>query len=980
MVAASPRLLEQYTHTAWTALDDAPADVLNFAQTSDGWLWIATATGLFRFDGKRFERMDLLSGQPLLSTNVLALYAPPEGGLWIGYRFGGVSHWEDGRLTHYTEADGLPGGIVMHLNRGPDGTMWAATGGGLARLDGSRFRLVGPERGLPVQIARQVLFDRQGTQWVSIYGNVYFRRAGEASFLPAWPKGDLMGMAEAPDGTIWASDAIDSYYKMAMAAPAGAALVRPALPGNGMHFDRDGAMWLMRVDSVERRIPGQPPSPRQLLTLDHGLSGGLPQCFFQDREGNVWIGTSTGIDRLRRNRLMTVPLGSDFDHAAIVAAPQGGVWATDHTGLLRLLGPEGERSVSASHRAAALIRTPDGALWGGDDRTLWRRDGALTEHFPLPADLQGYPVHAISRRADGAMWVSIARRGMFLLKGGQWQRNGGLNDLPDRGAFSLYQAASGTLWAGYTRNQIARIDGARVAWFSALQGLEMGNVLVLVERDGQLWAGGESGVAWFDGQRFHMLRGTNGESFRGVSGIVRTAAGELWLFGADGLSRIGAEELKMTLAQPEREAAFERFDARDGLVGLPSTVRPLNTLLESGDGRLWFTTASKVGWIDPAHVARNTQAPPVLIQSVTADARSYDPLNGLVLPQDTSKLRLDFTALSLTMPERVRFRYRLDGVDSDWQNPGTRRQAFYTNLTPGRYVFHVMAANEDGVWNEHEAQLLFHIQPTLAQTSWFQSLLALALAALLYVAYQLRLQQVTRQLRKRMEDRIDERERIARALHDTFLQSVQGLMLRFQTLLKRLPPDGEARALAERILDQADQVLVEGRNQVSGLRSPSLASSDLPQACAELGRSLQEQYGTPFRLAVLGQPMTLAPAPAEQIYSIASEALHNAYRHAQAAQVELELAYGNEHFRLRVRDDGAGIATEVLANGQRPGHWGLTGIREQAGKLGARVEFWSAPGKGTEVNLRVPAEAAYLTPPKRSPAQHLMAWLARMEA
>jgi signal transduction histidine kinase/ligand-binding sensor domain-containing protein len=980
--AARPRLLEQYTHTVWSAVDDAPVDVLNFAQTSDGWLWIATATGLFRFDGKRFERMDRLSGQPLLSTNVLALYAPPEGGLWIGYRFGGVSHWHDGRLTHYGEADGLPAGIVMQLNRGPDGVVWAATGGGLARLDGARFKLAGPELGLPVQIARQVLFDRQGTQWVSIYGNVHFRRKGETRFTPAWPRLDLMGMAEAPDGTVWASDAVDSYYQLSAEAPAGeAAAPRPALPGNGMHFDRDGAMWLMRLNSVERRVAGQPLSPRQQLTVDHGLSGGLPQCFFQDREGNIWIGTSAGVDRFRRNRLVTVPVQSDFDHAAIVLGPRNGLWAGDFTGTWRELGPDGERSVAHERRVASLFRAADGTVWGGDDQAIWHRDGArMLEHIPLPKELQGYPVHAIHGGADGSLWVSIGRRALYQIRQGKWLRNGGLADLPERNAFALHQSPSGALWAGYTRNQIARIDGGRVAWYSSMHGLEMGNVLVLYERDGRLWAGGENGVAWFDGQRFHMLRGADGDNFRSVSGMVRTKAGDLWLFGSDGLSHVSAAQVEAALKQPELAVEFERFDAHDGLVGLPSTVRPLSTLLEADDGKLWFTTASKVGWVDPAKLTRNLRVPPVLIQGVSVDARRYDPLPGLVLPPDTSSLRIDFTALSLSMPERVRFRYRLEGVDSDWQNPGTRRQAFYTNLAPGAYRFLVMAANEDGVWNQQEAQLAFRIQPTMAQTSWFQALVALAALALLYLLYQLRLQQVTRQLRKRMEDRVDERERIARALHDTFLQSVQGLMLRFQTLLKRLPPEGEARALAEKILDQADQVLIEGRNQVRGLRSTSLAATDLPQACAELGRSMQEQHGVPFRLLVSGQAMALASPAAEQIYAIASEALHNAYRHAQASQVELELAYGAGHFRLRVRDDGRGIDADVLAAGQRPGHWGLTGMREQACKLGAEVELWSAPGKGTEVSLRVPAPSAYRAPPRRTLAQRLTAWLARMEA
>lgn len=980
--AAQHRLLELYNHTAWTALDDAPADVVNIVQTSDGWLWLSTATGLFRFDGKRYERMDAIGRHKLLSTNVLALYAPPEGGLWVGYRgAGGLSYFRDGQVRHYTETAGLPAGSVSHIARGPDGAIWAATRDGLARLEGERFITMGAAQGLPSALARQVMFDSRGRQWVSMHGGVYTRAPGEARFHPAWPALDLMALEEAPDGAIWASDGVDAFYRISATAPADAGQPppRPALPGNGMHFDHEGNLWLLRTSAVEFRPAGKLTTPGQQLTPEHGLSGGLPQRFFEDREHNLWIGTSIGVDRLRRQRLLPVPAGADFDHPAIIAAAGGGVWAGDHVGALRSFGKEGIRQLLHKRVVSALYRDPKGVLWAGNEHELMRiADGQLTS-IPLPPEARGYEVQAIARADSGGLWISLGRSGLYLFRDGAWLKDGGLKGLPDGYPLVLLPTNDGTLWAGYPRDQIVSIAGQFVTRYGPEDGVALGTVLSLSQREGQLWAGGEMGVARFDGKRFVPLRGRGGEAFRGASGLVQSASGALWLFGADGISHIAARQLAAFRQQPGYAVEFERFDARDGVAGTPSQLRPLPSMVEGEDGLLWFATASQIGWLDPANITRNPTPPPVLVQRVAAGDVQYDAVPGLRLPEATRSVRIDYTALSLSIPERVRFRYRLDGVDTDWQDPGTRRQAFYTNLEPGSYRFRVMAANEDGVWNPAEARLEFQIQPSYAQTLWFKLLCSVAAAALLYIAYQLRLQQVTRQLRQRMQARHEERERIARALHDTFLQSVQGLMLRFQTLLKRLPQESEAHQLAEKILDQADQVLVEGRNQVSGLRSVE-ASGDIEAACTALRENLREEFGFTVCMAVAGQPAILAPGASEQICQIAREALLNAFQHAQAAQIELELTFANDALRVVVRDNGRGMDGDVLQQGQRPGHWGLTGMRERASQLGATLELWSRPGLGTEVRLRIPAANAYLTPPPRGLGQRISSWLARLNA
>ncbi|MTV36772.1 ligand-binding sensor domain-containing protein [Duganella radicis] len=951
------RQQDQYTHTAWSALDNAPVDILNIAQTSDGWLWLAAGSGLYRFDGRRYERMDSVEGHTLQSFNVRTLYAPPEGGLWVGYRTGGgISFFRNGQARHYAADDGLPAGAITSIARAPDGVLWVAARDGLARLAGDRFVTAGEADGLPQRRTRQVLFDRNGRQWVAMQGGIYSRADVRSPFRQAWPHGDLSGMALAPDGSVWASD-IDSYYRMQPEAPPGNAAARPALSGSNMHYDRDGNMWLFRAGGMERRNAGSGTAQQQ------ELSGGLPQSFFQDREGNVWIGTSAGLNRFRRNRLLTLPLQIMFNRPAIAPASGGGVWAGDRIGALHALGPEGERRNVLSGHISALYRDPDGVLWAGNDDEVWSVDGGRVERYPLPPEARSYEVQAMSRAPGGGLWVSIVREGLYLLKDGKWQRR---DDLPlltpatvDRFPTCLADGGNGVLWAGYIRNHIVRIANGAATVYGVDQGLELGNVLTMYRSGGQLWAGGERGVAWFDGERFVSLHGRKGESFRGVSGIARTAKGDLWLFGTEGLSRVSAEQVALTQRQQGHEVDYERFDAHDGLLGAASQLRPMPSLVLGDDGLLWMATANRIHWIDPSHISRNPVAPPVVVQDLAIGEQRYSPLPGLELPQSTNSLRIDYTALSLSVPERVRFRYRLDGVDKDWQDPGTRRQAFYTNLDPGHYRFRVMAANEDGVWNPQETQLAFSIPPTFIETMWFKLLCAMAVGLLLWAAYRLRLRQVTNQLRRRLEDRADERERIARTLHDTFLQSVQGLMLRVQTLLKRLPPGGEAYLLVEKILNQADQVLAEGREQVSGLRSVGAWQHDLPRLFSELGQELREEHAADFALIVTGQLAALNDHAGEHLYHIGREALLNAFRHAGACRIELELGYGPDHITLEVRDDGRGIPDDVLAAGELPGHWGLTGMRERAAKIDATLDLWCRFALGTVVQVRAPAAAAY---------------------
>jgi signal transduction histidine kinase len=359
----------------------------------------------------------------------------------------------------------------------------------------------------------------------------------------------------------------------------------------------------------------------------------------------------------------------------------------------------------------------------------------------------------------------------------------------------------------------------------------------------------------------------------------------------------------------------------------------------------------------------------VRIEQVTANHKTYvvpsDEKASLRLPALVRDLEIDYTALSLVAPEKVLFRYRLEGYDREWQDAGNRRQAFYTNLKPKNYRFSVMACNNSGVWNEAGASLDFSVAPTYYQTLWFQMSCAAAFLALFWVLYRYRMLQIAREFNARLEERVNERTRIARELHDTLLQSFHGLMFRFQAarniVLRR--PEEAVHALDE-ALERTEQAIGEGRDAIQGLRASTVVSNELAQAVTALGEELASDSAS-FHVVVQGPPQDLHPILRDEIYAIAREAVRNAFRHAQARCIEVEITYNESSFQLRIRDDGKGIDAGTVAEG-RAGHYGVPGMRERAKRIGGKLDVWTGIGAGTEIELSIPGSIAYTTSPGRT--------------
>ena len=418
------------------------------------------------------------------------------------------------------------------------------------------------------------------------------------------------------------------------------------------------------------------------------------------------------------------------------------------------------------------------------------------------------------------------------------------------------------------------------------------------------------------------------------------------------------------MSDPTRRIQSTVFDSSDGVAlrALPTLYRP--QVAKTADGKLWFLPGDGVSVLDPRHLSINTLPPSVHIEHVTADRKTYDAASDLRLPPLVRDLEIAFTALSFVAPEKNRFRVKLEGRDPDWQDVGNRRQALYADLAPGTYRFRVAASNNSGVWNEAGAFLDFSIAPAYYQTTWFRAASVATVLALFWALYQFRLRQIAHDFNLRLDERVNERTRIARELHDTLLQSFQGLMLRFQSARDLLPahPAKAVEAL-DGALDRADQAIVEGRDAIQNLRSSTTVVNELAQAMTALAEEFAqgpngERSPVTFRASVEGTPRDLHPILRDDVYRIAREALRNAYRHAQASHIEAEVTYGVREVRLRIRDDGKGIDPQHL-NAGRARHWGLTNMRERAQQIGSELSLWSEVGAGTEVELRIPGSVAY---------------------
>lgn len=957
--------LPDYEHTAWRVGQGAPGDIWDIAQDRDGLLWLATGSGLYRFDGRRFERQATPIGSHFPSTNMVTLAQGGDGALWIGYFQAGISRFAYGQLHSYGRAQGVPVGVVPHFSQDRGGQLWAAINGGLRRFDGQRWQPLPASAGLPERRVQWLLHDSRDTFWVLADLKVWMRTAGQATFQDTGIAVSQMAtLTESPQGEVWLADRLRGTSPLANAQgllPDSEREARrlPELVAARLQFTADGALWAtMSPHGGVARVTFDSTRAVRMERFDspHGLTATSAVPIIVDREGNLWVGTNLGLNRFRARSVHTLAVGPSDPYRSLVRASDGRVY-----GYGEDLKPYDLRRTlldgSATQLQAAARQAP-APIWQFDWINLARTVAGQTTLIPLPPPFTGQPLHALLFPDDGQAWVCTGERGVLHYQHDRWQHE---SRLPEQACSSLALDAHGQLLLGYADGRLRRMDATRIETFDAGHGLSVGPITAMLHHQDLLLVAGEAGLAARIGNgHFVPVRTDMAGVLEGITGMVADANGHLWLNGSRGLVRMESGLLRRAL-RSGLPVTPRLFDAIDGMPGIALQSGPIATAALADDGLLWLATNQGLAWLDTTRSHVNKMVPSVRIGEVLYGSE-HEPLrDGLRLPAGTSQLQIDYVALSLARPERNRYRYRLSGVDDGWQDAGSSTRAYYTNLAPGDYRFEVEAANEDGIWSTAPASRSFRIAPTFMQTVWFKLLCTAAVLALLVMAVRIRSGQLAALFRARLQERNGERERIARDLHDTLLQGSQGLILRLHAISQSAQTPEPVRSQLESAMQLAERNLAEGRERVNALREGPFAGRDLASALADVHAEYAGHGTNPLRLTVEGATPALQADAAEEVFLIGREAIRNALRHANASAIEVELSYGTRCFLLHVRDDGVGIADEDAGHG----HWGLQGMRERAQRLGAELQLWTRPGLGTEVALAVPARRLYHRRPSR---------------
>jgi len=975
----------QYMHTSWRIQDgSAPSGIEAIAQTLDGYLWFSSdSQGLYRFDGVRFLPWNLFSNGKTIDT-IVKVYGDHAGGLWaLGGRE--IVHLKGGVVTSHFDLDGLQ--QFQQISEDPDGSLWVVRGRNvvldapLCHITNRAVKCFGKSDGVPISPADSLLADGKGGFWLGGQTTLLHWHDGVSETYPiealnsnAGQQG-INGLARDREGVLWVGMAAEGRG-LGLGPLIGGIVkpfVTPTFDGSkvvvyAMISDRDGNLWVGTLGKGIFRIHGD--------VVDHyqqtdGLSSDTVVDLFEDREGIVWAVTSTGIDSFRDPSVTTFSaregLGTDAA-TGVLASRDGTIWVANAGSLDRIK----DGTVSSirvgrglpGHQVTAMLEDRAGNLWVGVDDGLYLFQSGRFRRLPEPNHQPLGMVVGITEDVDGNIWAECLSnpRKLVRIRDFQVREEFPASQIP--AGHSLASDPHGGIWIATKKGDIALFrNGVLETKFQLNPGGDPSNRQIMATADGSVIAGSENGlVEWRQG-KVHRMTTKNGLPCNSVISFIEDKENRWWLHTGCGVVQFPDSELERWRANPEAIVQTRVYDVLDG--ARPAGGPSFNAGAYSSDGRVWFATGFVVEMVDPSKLSQKALPAQAYIESLVADRKEFKATPNLKVPPNPRDVQIDYTSPTFSIPQKVNFRYRLDGYDRDWHEAGTRRQAFYTDLPPGKYSFRVIASNSDGVWNESAAKLDFAIAPAYYQTDWFRALCACVFLALLWAAYQWRVRQLQHQFDMTLEARVGERTRIARELHDTLLQSAHGVLLRFQTVSQLLPDRPvEAKEKLDSAIDQTADFITEARDEVQGLRDSTVQSNDLALAISTLGQELgtdSANHRPAFRVAVEGQARNLHPILRDEIYKIAAEALRNAFRHSQARQIEVEIRYDNEQFRLRVRDDGKGVDPAILSGQSSEGHFGLPGMRERATLIGSKLVLWSEVNAGTEVELRVPASTAYAT-------------------
>jgi signal transduction histidine kinase/ligand-binding sensor domain-containing protein len=981
--------LTQYMRTSWrTQNGSLPSGMVSVAQTSDGFLWFTSLSrSLYRFDGVAFVPWTLrIDGRTL--DHIMSVYADHAGGLWVLAEHE-IVHMKAGVVTsHFTLSAQMR---TKYISEDPDGSLWVLQAGydlhaPLCHVTDNDVKCFGDSDGIPLPTGGEsLLADGKGGFWLGGQRAVVHWHAGMSQVYPieALKSNSSDGVASLAfdsNGSLWVGLLPDGPGQGLGRLEKGVfkSFVTPGFDGSkigvfALAVDHHGSLWVGSIGNGLFRIRGN--------VVEHygraeGLSSDNVHQVYEDREGILWVTTANGIDSFRDPPVTTFSaldgLGKD-ETVGVLASRDGSIWVANNGSLDHIVNG----SVTSVRRAnglpgeqvTAMLEDRAGNLWIAVGNGLYLFKNGRFRRIPVPDHQPLGLVLAMTEDIDGNIWAECSGKFRRLIR---------IRDFEVREQFPIPQIPMGRIaadphggiWIG------PRIgDGSLVLFRDGVKKkvpigstADLATNYLVAQADGSVLASFDDGLVGLRQGRAQRMTTKNGLPCNTVFSFLEDKEKRWWLLTECGIVELSDSELQRWWSNQDAVLQTRLYDgldgARPGRFGItPAALSP--------DGRVWFATGLVVQMVDPSRLSQRALPSVTHIESLTVDRKEFQASDSLKLSPHPRDLQIGYTSPTFLIPQKVKFRYRLDGHDHDWQDAGTRRQAFYTDLPPGKYSFHVIACNSDGVWNDNPSKLDFSIAPSYYQTNWFRAFCAAIFVAMLWMAYHLRVRGLAKQFNMTLDARVAERTRIARDLHDTLLQSFHGLLMNFQTASRLLPGrPTEAKEKLDNSIEQAEEAILEGRDAVQDLRSSTVQSNNLANAISTLGEELatdSTNFPSPtFRVAVEGVPRDLHPILRDEVYRIAAEALRNAFRHAQARQIEVEIHYDRQEFRLRVRDDGRGFDPEVSGSLGRKGHYGLPGLRERAKIAGGKLTVWSEVGAGTEVELQIPAGAAYAKAPRRS--------------
>ena len=958
--------LASYGRQAWGMENGLPQNTVQaLVQTKDGFVWLGTEVGLVRFDGNSFQVFDKNTTPALPGNDVRCLLAASDGALWIGTSEG-LARWKDGSARVFTPKDGLPTGTIQGVYETHDGRVWAWVDHGLVFLDGEHF--AAPDNEMVRSMVNAAAFiDEEGT----LHWNTADREAtydhGE------WTVAVFDSNQRSPK-TFWSvlglpAESASADRSGVEVFSRGRRLIRlrvgSELPGNKIQkllADREGALWIGTNGGLARWADGKV----QRLPVTDPLASASVLTLMEDREGNIWAGTEAdGLHILRDQRFRTIGAREGLTSDAtttIVEGAAGKLWVGTGGGGLNALPRNGSepgvaktysvRDVLLSDVILSLAAAPNGDLWVGTPDGLNRIRGSAVDAFTSADGLPDDFIRSLLVDADGSLWIGT-RRGLTHWTGAgshnaKMETFTHANGLGSDLVGAMARDTHGDLWVA-TFAGLSRLRAGRIENYTTANGLSSNVVTALLARaDGTLLIGTQDhGWNLWDGKSFAAAL-HNGLDQTTIHAILDDGGGHLWFATGNGIARCDCN----AMAGKADCSHWVEFGPADGLRSRETATNSHPSAWRSRDGHLWFATPKGLVEVDPAHFPVNTVPPGVALERFAIDdlpQALHEAGFVMRIPAGHVHFEFDYAGLSFVAPQKVRYRYMLEGFDHGWTEAGARRTAYYTNIPAGSYTFRVQAANNDGVWNTEGAGLTFVLRPHFYQTLWFYALLILALGGLVVLVQRQRLQRAEREFNAVL----GERNRIAREIHDTLAQGYVGISVQLELLSELLRMSNVEAAAKHLDLTRGyvREGLADARQSIWALRSQDSGETTLPVKLRRMVEA-EEGPGLEVQFSIFGAYRPLPPGTEREVLRVAQEAIHNVKKHAGAKHLSVQLEYGPAELAIEVRDDGQGFAAETAP---APGHFGLTGMRERAASIGGTLEVTSEPGGGTTIRLRVTA-------------------------